>query len=66
MKKTRSVRPVDSMRFYTKRDKVVLFISTLLLLAFFIALLYPLLYAMVSSFTKGTLPMTLIPGWFSL
>ncbi len=66
MKKTRSVRPVDSMRFYTKRDKVVLFISTLLLFAFFIALLYPLLYAMVSSFTKGTLPMTLIPRRFTL
>lgn len=66
MNKKKSARSVDPMRYYTRMDKIVLFVSTLLLIVFFVVLLYPLLYAIVSSFTKGTLQLSLIPRRFTL
>ena len=41
-------------------------ISTLILVLFFIAIMYPLIYAIISSFTKGVLPLNLVPRQFTL
>lgn len=51
---------------YTTGDRVMLAISTLILLLFFLAIVYPLVYATISSFTKGVLPLNLIPDRFTL
>lgn len=50
-----------SLNFYTVGDKTVLFISMAILVLFFLALVYPLVYAVISSFSKGVLPLNLIP-----
>lgn len=51
---------------YTTGDRVMLGISALILLLFFLAIVYPLVYATISSFTKGVLPLDLIPDRFTL
>lgn len=51
---------------YTAGDRVMLGISALILLLFFLAIVYPLVYATISSFTKGVLPLDLIPDRFTL
>lgn len=51
---------------YTTGDRVMLAISALILLLFFLAIVYPLVYATISSFTKGVLPLNLIPDRFTL
>ena len=51
---------------YTTGDRVMLSISALILLLFFLAIVYPLVYATISSFTKGVLPLNLIPDRFTL
>ena len=56
----------NPMRFYTLADKVVLGLTTFVLLLFFVVLLYPLLYAVISSFAKGVLPLNLIPTRITL
>lgn len=48
-------------RSYTLGDKLMLAVSTILLILFFIIIIYPLIYALISSFTKGLLPLNLIP-----
>lgn len=53
-------------RSYTRGDRVMLGLSSLILALFFIAIMYPLVYAMISSFTKGVLPLNLIPKQFTL
>ena len=53
-------------RSYTFGDRVMLKISTLILVLFFIVIMYPMIYAVVSSFTKGVLPLNLIPKRFTL
>ena len=53
-------------RSYTVGDRVMLGISTLILVLFFIAIMYPLIYAIISSFTKGVLPLNLVPRQFTL
>lgn len=51
---------------YTIGDKILLGFSTLILFLFFMAIAYPLIYTIISSFTKGTLPLSLIPEQFTL
>ena len=51
----------QALCFYTAGDKTVVFISMLILIAFFVALVYPLVYSLISSFSKGVLPLNLIP-----
>ena len=53
-------------RSYTFGDRVMLKISTLILVLFFIVIMYPMIYAVISSFTKGVLPLNLIPKRFTL
>ena len=50
---------------YTKSDNVMLWASMGLLILFFIIIIYPLAYAIISSFTKGVLPLNLIPKTFT-
>ena len=57
---------MDELRLYTTADKMVLGVSTLLLALLFVVLMYPMLYAVISSFTKGTLPLNLIPRRITL
>lgn len=61
---TRNAWSVDKAS-HTFSDKIVLGISTLILVLFFIIIVYPLIYAMNSSFTKGLLPLNLIPPKFT-
>ena len=60
-KRNRNRHTSDAFRFCTRTDKFVLGISSFVLLLIFIVLLYPLLYAVISSFTKGTLDLNLVP-----
>ena len=57
---------MDELRLYTTADKMVLGVSTLLLALLFVVLMYPMLYAVISSFTKGVLPLNLIPRRITL
>jgi putative aldouronate transport system permease protein len=63
--KKRKSRSVDVFT-YTFGDKVILSIFALFLVLFFLAILYPLIYAVISSFSKGVLPLNLIPETFTL
>ena len=51
----------QAFSFYTPGDKVMILGASLLLLLFFVTLVYPLVYALISSFSKGVLPLNLIP-----
>ena len=51
---------------YTLSDKIMLRVSTLILALFFLAIMYPLIYAVISSFSKGVLDLNLIPDQFTL
>jgi len=53
-------------RFYTLGDRTMVIAGTFLLVLFLITLAYPLLYALVSSFSKGVLPLNLIPTKITL
>lgn len=59
-KKTMKYHSVEKLS-YTLGDKLMLAVSEILLILFFIIILYPLIYALISSFTKGLLPLNLIP-----
>lgn len=58
-------RPIEE-RSNTPGDRIMLSVSTLILILFFVAIMYPLIYAAVSAFTKGVLPLNLIPKRFTL
>lgn len=45
----------------TRSDTVMLWISMGVLILFLLMIIYPLLYATIASFTKGTLALNLIP-----
>lgn len=51
---------------YTRGDRIMLSTTTLILILFFLVIMYPLVYAMISSFTKGVLNLNLIPERFTL
>lgn len=51
---------------YTLSDKIMLRVSTLILALFFLAIMYPLIYAVISSFSKGVLDLNLIQDQFTL
>ena len=53
-------------RFYTRIDKIVLSVFVLLMILAFIAWMYPLVYALISSFSKGVLPLDLFPRMTTL
>lgn len=55
-----------TLSFYTLGDKLMLVLVGLIMVIFFLALVYPLVYAMISSFTKGLLPLNLIPKKITL
>lgn len=65
MKKKKRTLSLEE-RSYTLGDRILLGISTLILLLFFVVIMYPLIYAVISSFTKGVLPLNLIPKKFTL
>lgn len=65
MKRKYRMIPQD-FRFFTISDLFVIAIISLLLFLFLIALIYPLLYASVSSFSKGLLPLNLVPKTITL
>lgn len=50
---------------YTRSDHIMLWGSMTLLILFLIIVLYPLVYAFISSFTKGVLPLNLVPQLFT-
>ena len=52
--------------YYTTGDRFLLAFFTLVLVFAFIAVLYPLIYALISSFNKGMLPLSLIPNRITL
>ncbi len=66
MKKKSPGYLAQEFKFYTLGDKIMVLFSALFLLLFFIVLVYPLLYAFVSSFNRGTLPLNLIPEKITL
>lgn len=51
---------------YTVGDRLLLAFSTLVLFLFFLAIMYPLIYTVISSFSKGVLPLNLIPRQYTL
>lgn len=53
-------------RTYSIGDKILLGFSTFILVLYFLAIMYPLVYAAISSFSKGVLPLNLIPKQFTL
>lgn len=55
-----------SRNFYTLPDKFLLGFFTFMLALMFIAVFYPLIYALVSSFNRGMLPLNLIPNRVTL
>lgn len=57
---------VGKHNYYTASDKVLLGFFTVVLLLFFISILYPLIYSLISSFNKGMLPLNLIPNRITL
>lgn len=59
--KKRKAQYSSEMAACTRSDNVMLWISMIILLAFFVTIMYPLVYAFISSFTKGVLPLNLIP-----
>jgi putative aldouronate transport system permease protein len=53
-------------RSYGVGDRTMLGVFALILMFFFVAIMYPLIYAAISSFTKGILPLNLVPKLFTL
>lgn len=64
--KQKSSRLAQAFKFYTLGDKAMVLFGSFILLLFLILLAYPLLYALISSFSKGVLPLNLIPSKITL
>lgn len=61
MKKKKNAPYSVDMAACTRSDTVMLWISMGVLILFLLMIIYPLLYATIASFTKGTLALNLIP-----
>ena len=65
MQHTAKTKRAQEFSAYTRSDRVMLWGSMALLIVFLIVVLYPLVYAFISSFTKGVLPLNLLPQQFT-
>lgn len=66
MKSSKRLHAAKRRGLFSVGDRILLGCFTAFLALFFIVIMYPLIYAVISSFTKGLLPLNLIPKQITL